>query len=111
MRGKPVESSHRHGPGSSGDRTLCAAVGSAAAAFFFTTNASRKVTLALDGSRSTTFFFLALALPVFLMAVAPAGRPAPGRYPPEQPFLPAIIVNFSSKVDFWQKKFSGSGEV
>ena len=53
MRGKPVESSHRHGPGSSGDRTLCAAVGSAAAAFFFTTNASRKVTLALLGSGST----------------------------------------------------------
>ena len=90
MRGKPVESSHRHDPGSSGDRTLCAAVGSAAAAFFFTTNASRKVTLAFDGSRSATFLFLALALSVFLIAVAPGFLPAPARRPPEQPGLPAM---------------------
>ena len=74
------------------ERRQRAAVGSAAAAFFFMTNASRKVTLALDGSRSTTFIFLSLALPVFLIAVAPGFLPEPARRPPEQPGLPAPRV-------------------
>ena len=67
---------------------LCTAAGAC-----LTTNAARNLTLAEAsgrGSGSMTFFFLAFALLVFLMAVAPGGRPAPGRYPPEQPFFPGI---------------------